>query len=94
MSDFFCEIPEEFTSDDQSMYPKVYTVGELKAQLNRLPEDLPLESWCSEGMVLVVYDQGTYGKYLSFEDIEDHENEEEWPFYVGSEFIKTRDIII
>lgn len=55
--DFKKIIPEEFYRGDNM--PVVHNVGELKEQLSRLPDDLPLEAGFGDAVALVVFNINT-----------------------------------
>jgi hypothetical protein len=65
------EIPERYYSDDEN--PAAYTVGELKALLNELPDDLCIQQGFGDGVVLVVYNHSVGEDVLAFEDNEEYE---------------------
>lgn len=63
-------IPERFY---KAALPKpvVYTVGELKAALAELPDDLPCECGFNHSMELVVYNHGTDTEHLEIREGDD-----------------------
>ncbi len=58
-------IPAKFYKGDQ--HPVARNVGELKALLNELPDDLAVEAGFSDEMTLVVYNYATDLVHLQIE---------------------------
>jgi hypothetical protein len=50
--------------------PTAKTVGELKAILQELPDELPIEFRFSEAVQVVVYNHGRKNMHLSFDEPE------------------------
>ena len=63
------KIPPKFYNESFD-HPIALTVGELKAILDELPDDLPVESIFSEGVVVVVYNHGKKDMHLEFEEVD------------------------
>ena len=61
-------IPFEFYNEAKSgkPHPTASTVGELKEQLARLPDDLKFETFMSTQATLIVYNYGEEDMHLEF----------------------------
>jgi len=65
-------IPRKYYKRDK--HPTARTVGELKAALAELPDDLRVEAGFGEAMELVVYNHGTDDEHL---EIREHDEDED-----------------
>ena len=65
-------IPTKYYKGDK--HPTACTVGELKAALAELPDDLRVEAGFGEAMELVVYNHGTDDEHL---EIREHDDDED-----------------
>lgn len=65
-------IPTKYHKGDK--HPTARTVGELKAALAELPDDLRVEAGFGEAMELVVYNHGSDYEHL---EIREHDEDED-----------------
>lgn len=63
-------IPEDFYRGDN--HPVVQNVGELKKQLEKLPNDLLIQCGCEDGAAIIVYNVTSGNPVLEFTEVEEN----------------------
>lgn len=67
-------IPEKYYRGE---HPVIATVGELKACLAELPDDLPIEGGFSRKVEVVVYNHGDFDVHLELSEHYEEDDESE-----------------